>query len=130
MAPGHFKSHNSYYPDEHDPWVNRTSSTEKYATSRFSDREENQASPREPTCGEQKAQRESMSSWLQRQASSHSVQLAATAVLSGVAVAGAIYGYQSFKRAEVVEEIKASIPPIDDKHFATKVCLMNLNHVV
>lgn len=71
----------------------------------------------------EKDERESMSAWLQRQASSHGVQLAATAVLSGAAVAGAIYGYQNLRRAEAVEELKASIPELDEKHRATKVCL-------
>ncbi|EZF35475.1 hypothetical protein H109_00486 [Trichophyton interdigitale MR816] len=57
---------------------------------------------------------ETMTSWIQRQASSHGVQLAGAAVLSGVAVAGAILGYQSVKRQAAVEELKASIPALDE----------------
>lgn len=68
-----------------------------------------------------KNKRETMSSWLQRQASSHSVQLAATAVFSGVAAAGAIYGYQAMKRKAAVEELKASIPAISEQHQAAQV---------
>jgi hypothetical protein len=62
-----------------------------------------------------------MSSWLQRQAGSQSSQLATTAVLSGAAVAGAIFGYQAYKRKEAVSDLKASIPVLDDEHPATKV---------
>ena len=62
-----------------------------------------------------------MSSWIQRHAGSQQTQLAATAVLSGAAVAGAIFGYQALKRKEAVKELKASIPSIDDKHIAGKV---------
>jgi hypothetical protein len=65
--------------------------------------------------------RETMASWLQRQASSHNVQLAATAVLSGAAAAGAIYGYQAMKRKAAVEELKASIPDISEQHQAAQV---------
>lgn len=63
-----------------------------------------------------------MSSWLQRQAGSHNSQLATTAVLSGAAVAGAIFGYQAYRRKEAVHDLKASIPDIDDEHHAEKVC--------
>ncbi|KNG85455.1 ThiF domain protein [Aspergillus nomiae NRRL 13137] len=62
-----------------------------------------------------------MSSWLQRHAGSQQTQLAATAVLSGAAVAGAILGYQALKRKEAVKELKASIPSIDEKHIAGKL---------
>jgi hypothetical protein len=62
-----------------------------------------------------------MSSWLHRQAGSQSSQLATTAVLSGAAVAGAIFGYQAYKRKEAVHDLKASIPMLDDEHSATKV---------
>ena len=62
-----------------------------------------------------------MSSWLQRQAGSSHGQLATTAVLSGAAVAGAIFGYQSYRRKEAVSDLKASIPDIDESHPAGKV---------
>lgn len=64
---------------------------------------------------------ETMSSWLERQASSHQVQLAATALLSGVAVAGIIYGSQAIRRKTAVDELKASIPELDDSHHADMV---------
>lgn len=72
---------------------------------------------------EQKGLIGNMSSWLQRQAGSSHGQLATTAVLSGAAVAGAIFGYQSYKRKEAVYDLKASIPSIDDSHPAGKVSL-------
>ncbi|KAH8701831.1 hypothetical protein BGW36DRAFT_290215 [Talaromyces proteolyticus] len=59
-----------------------------------------------------------MSSWLQRQAGSHNVQLAAAAVLSGAAVAAGIFGFQSYQRREAVERLKKSIPGIDERHHA------------
>ncbi|KAJ5238872.1 hypothetical protein N7468_003491 [Penicillium chermesinum] len=46
-----------------------------------------------------------MSSWLQRQAGSQSSQLATTAVLSGAAVASAIFGYQAYRRKEAVTDL-------------------------
>lgn len=62
-----------------------------------------------------------MTSWLERQASSHHVQLAATAVFSGVAIAGLIYGSQAIRRKAAVDELKASIPELDDSHHADLV---------
>ncbi|RDW72494.1 tRNA threonylcarbamoyladenosine dehydratase [Aspergillus mulundensis] len=59
-----------------------------------------------------------MASWIQRQNGSHQAQLAATAVLSGAAVAGAILGLQKFRRREAVKRLKASIPAIDERHRA------------
>jgi hypothetical protein len=37
------------------------------------------------------------------------------------AVAGAIFGYQSYKRKEAVHDLKASIPGIDDLHTKLSV---------
>jgi hypothetical protein len=62
-----------------------------------------------------------MSSWLQRQIGQQQAQLAVTAVVSGAAVAGAIFGYQALRRKEAVQHLKASIPPIDEKYHAEKV---------
>ncbi|KAI9929966.1 hypothetical protein ASPWEDRAFT_147421 [Aspergillus wentii DTO 134E9] len=62
-----------------------------------------------------------MSSFIQHHAGSHQSQLAATAVISGAAVAGAILGYQAYRRREAVENLKASIPDINDKHHAEKL---------
>ena len=65
---------------------------------------------------------ETMSSWLERQVSSHQVQLAATAVFSGVAVAGLIYGSQAIRRKAAVDELKASIPELNETHHSERVC--------
>ena len=65
--------------------------------------------------------RETMTSWLERQASSHHVQLAAAAVFSGVTVAGLIYGIQAIRRNEAVQELKASIPELNENHHADMV---------
>ena len=59
--------------------------------------------------------------WFDRQASSHHVQLAAVAVLSGVTVAGLIYGTQALRRKEAVQELKASIPELSETHRADMV---------
>ncbi|KAL9099355.1 MAG: hypothetical protein Q9163_005131 [Psora crenata] len=59
-----------------------------------------------------------MSSWLERQATNHQVQLAAAALLSGAVVAGAILGTQAVRRKEAVEELKASIPELSENHKA------------
>ena len=64
---------------------------------------------------EEDEQSETMSSWLQRQTSSHNAQLVGTALLSGVAVAGAIFGIQALRRQIAVEDLKASIPGFDEK---------------
>lgn len=62
-----------------------------------------------------------MSSWLERQASSHHFQLAATAVISGAAVASLIYGGQAIRRKTAVDELKASIPELDESHHSEMV---------
>ncbi|KAL2820495.1 hypothetical protein BDW59DRAFT_117008 [Aspergillus cavernicola] len=59
-----------------------------------------------------------MASWIQRQNNSHQAQLAATAVLSGAAVAGAIFGFQKFRRREAVKRLKDSIPEVNETHRA------------
>ena len=65
--------------------------------------------------------RETMTSWLERQASSHHVQLAAAAVFSGMTVAGLIYGIQAIRRNEAMQELKASIPELNENHHADMV---------
>lgn len=70
---------------------------------------------------------ETMSSWLQRQASSHNAQLVGTALLSGAAVAGAIFGIQALRRQIAVEDLKASIPGFDEKEHANGVRLPEIN---
>ncbi|KAL9112749.1 MAG: hypothetical protein Q9227_003052 [Pyrenula ochraceoflavens] len=64
---------------------------------------------------------ERISSWLERQASSRHVQLAGAAVLGGVTVAAAILGAQSIRREVMIEDLKASIPNIDDTHNPTNL---------
>lgn len=60
---------------------------------------------------EQKSkQKESMTSWIGRVSTSQQAQLAATAIVSGAVVAGAILGYQSIRRHERVSELKSGIP--------------------
>lgn len=70
---------------------------------------------------------ENMSSWLERQASSHNFQLAATAVISGAAVAGLIYGGQAIRRKAAVDELKASIPELDESHHSEMVSGISFN---
>ena len=70
---------------------------------------------------EQGSKSENMSSWIERQLSSHQAQLAATALISGVTVASLIYGGQAIRRKVAVEELKASIPPLDERHQAQRV---------
>ncbi|KAK4692251.1 tRNA threonylcarbamoyladenosine dehydratase, partial [Lecanoromycetidae sp. Uapishka_2] len=60
-----------------------------------------------------------MASWFDRQFANKNVQLAAVALLSGAAVAGTIYGTQAIRRKERVEELKASIPELNETHHAT-----------
>ncbi|MCJ1481949.1 hypothetical protein MMC06_002110 [Schaereria dolodes] len=57
-----------------------------------------------------------MSSWVYRQASFSQTQLAATAVFSGLVVAGTILSVQAIRRQLAIEDLKASIPKIDEKH--------------
>src|SRR2546421_5141691 len=65
-------------------------------------------------------------SWVSRTASSHSVQLAATAVVSGAVVAGAILGFQRMRRKLKIENLKSSIPDVGEDHQAGKVpCVMH-----
>ncbi|KAL6718848.1 hypothetical protein ACLMJK_003082 [Lecanora helva] len=59
-----------------------------------------------------------MAQWLERQASSHRVQLAAVAIFSGVAVAGTIFGAQAIRREKRVTKLKASIPELNESHHA------------
>ncbi|KAK6582875.1 hypothetical protein PZA11_005283 [Diplocarpon coronariae] len=65
--------------------------------------------------------RAGMSSWLSRTASNSQAQLAATALVSGAVVAGAIFGYQRVRRQERVEDLKSSIPALGQGHEADKL---------
>ncbi|CZR63751.1 related to E.coli molybdopterin-converting factor chlN [Phialocephala subalpina] len=55
---------------------------------------------------------QTMSSWFQRATSSTQAQFAATAIVSGAVVAGAILGYQHVRRVERTEDLKRSIPAL------------------
>ena len=66
-------------------------------------------------------QKESMSSWLGRVSTSSQAQFAATAIVSGAVVAGAIFGYQSIRRQERVRDLKSGIPEADDGWGGDKV---------
>lgn len=56
-----------------------------------------------------------MLTWLEGR-SSHQAQLFVTAILSGVAVAGAVLGVQAIQRQVAVNDRKASFPDADEKH--------------
>lgn len=62
-----------------------------------------------------------MSSWLESVGSSHKLQLAATAIVSGAVVGGAIIGLQQAKRKYKVYDLKHSIPNSKEKHDTTRV---------
>ena len=67
-----------------------------------------------------------MPEWLQRQASSHSIQLATTAVASSIVVASTILGIQHWRRRTALRNLKASIPDVidSDLHRVSKVLSM------
>ena len=96
----------SDYTDQPAPPYSRRRSAER-------DDERERAREAEPP------KQETMSQWLQNQASSHKMQLAATAVVSGLVVAGAIFGAQALRRQVILEDLKASIPDVDQDQ---KVC--------
>lgn len=53
-----------------------------------------------------------MASFLERASTNSRVQLAATAIVSGAVVAGAILGYQRLQEEERVSQLKSSIPSL------------------
>lgn len=61
-----------------------------------------------------------MASWLQRQTPSHQAQIAGTALLSGLAVAGAILGIQALRRQSMVYDTPPSTVSFDTEY--EKVC--------
>lgn len=70
---------------------------------------------------EKEGERGTMASWFQRATGSQQAQFAATALVSGAVVAGAILGYQHVRRQEMVEDLKSSIPELGRGHVADKV---------
>lgn len=74
-----------------------------------------------PDQSSESKQPETMAYWFQRTTSSSQAQFAATALVSGAVVAGAIFGYQHIRRQELVEDLKSSIPALSKEHKADKV---------
>ncbi|MCJ1383612.1 hypothetical protein MMC17_006726 [Xylographa soralifera] len=70
-----------------------------------------------------------MSTWLERQGSSHQTQLIATAILSGITVIGIVFGAQAIRRQVAVEDLKASIPSVDEPHDADTVPNFGTNSI-
>jgi len=69
-----------------------------------------------------------MASWLHRQASGQQAQLIATAFVSGAVVACTIFGIQALRRRVATDELKASIPNINEHYQAQTVSLVSLSH--
>jgi len=63
-----------------------------------------------------------MASWLQRPTPSHQAQIAGTAVLSGLAVAGAIFGIQSLRRQPAVNSLVSTKASSSIDYQIEKVC--------
>ena len=62
-----------------------------------------------------------MTTWLSDALQTHKLQLAATAVVSGALVAGAILGLQTAKREYKVYDLKETIPELNEPHDVEKV---------
>jgi hypothetical protein len=65
----------------------------------------------------------SSSTWIDQVRSSHNLQLAATAVVSGLLVGSAILGLQRAKQEYRVSDLKSSIPDLDKDENVVQVCL-------
>ena len=82
---------------------------------RYHDRRSGNQQPRELRAEDkQTAKKESMSSFLSRVSTSSQAQFAATALVSGAVVAGAIFGYQAVRRQERVKDLKSGIPEVGE----------------
>jgi hypothetical protein len=66
------------------------------------------------------------SSWIDQVRSSHNLQLAATAVASGLLVGSAILGLQKAKQEYRVSDLKSSIPDLDKDENVVQVCFVHL----
>jgi hypothetical protein len=64
----------------------------------------------------------SSSTWIDQVRSSHNLQLAATAVVSGLLVGSAILGLQKAKQEYRVSDLKRSIPDLDKDENVVQVC--------
>jgi hypothetical protein len=96
---------------------------ESYRQRRSNYKKEEYGDERDPPSPPSPPPQSSMSSWLSRATSSTQAQFAATAIVSGAVVAGAILGYQHVRRQERVEDLKSSIPELGRNHHAEKVGL-------
>jgi hypothetical protein len=96
---------------------------ESYRQRRSNYKKEEYGDERDPPSPPSPPPQSSMSSWLSRATSSTQAQFAATAIVSGVVVAGAILGYQHVRRQERVEDLKSSIPELGRNYHAEKVGL-------
>jgi hypothetical protein len=63
------------------------------------------------------------STWIDQVRSSHNLQLAATAVASGLLVGSAILGLQKAKQQYRVSDLKSSIPDLDKDENVVQVCV-------
>ena len=61
------------------------------------------------------------STWIDQVRSSHNLQLAATAVASGLLVGSAILGLQKAKQEYRVSDLKSSIPDLDKDENVVQV---------
>lgn len=64
------------------------------------------------------------SAWIDQVRSSHNLQLAATAVASGLLVGSAILGLQKAKQQYRVSDLKSSIPDLDKDENVIQVCVL------
>jgi hypothetical protein len=111
----------SYY----HPHAQTASETSAPSSPESSRRTGKQPEPVRERAEDKVEEKESMASWIGRITGSREAQLATTAVVSGVVVAGAIFGYQSVRRRERVGELKADIPELNDHsqgHSVGQVC--------
>jgi hypothetical protein len=74
-----------------------------------------------------------MSQWLGAQNYSHKAQLIGAAVIGGLTAATTIYSLKAIRRNVALEDLKASIPQLTDKHQTEQVrrChYQNARHVL
>jgi hypothetical protein len=95
-------------PYDYQPWEHEARERDRIREQRAEREAEGQKNNRT----EKVEKKETMGSWFQRTMNSTQVQFAATALVSGAVVAGAILGYQHVRRTERVEDLKRSIPEV------------------
>jgi hypothetical protein len=62
-----------------------------------------------------------MSHWFRFQNYSHQTQLVGAAIIGGLAAVTTVYSIQAIRRNVALEDLKASIPQLSDKHKTQKV---------